>query len=79
LPSRGHHRGKLSQRGGGGKKLKTKPSAKTGSHPNIVRRKVFSIDQLQKYIDPGPPEEAEKFVQLIYEERRQDRERVPAE
>jgi hypothetical protein len=51
---------------------KVNGSPKTGSHPNIVRRKVFSIDQLRKYIDPGPPEEAEKFVQLIYEERRND-------
>jgi len=61
------------------KKVKARPSAKGGSHSNIVRRKVFSIDQLRKYIDPGPREEAEEFVQLIYEERRHDRERVPAE
>jgi nanoRNase/pAp phosphatase (c-di-AMP/oligoRNAs hydrolase) len=61
------------------KRLKTKPTAKARAHAKLVRRKVFSIDEILKYIDPGPPKEAEKFVQLIYEERRQDRERVPVE
>ncbi len=61
------------------KRLNPKATAKARSHPNIVRRKAFSIDEIRKYIDPGRPEEAEEFVQLIYEERRQDRERVPAE
>ncbi|MGD1103351.1 MAG: hypothetical protein ABSA59_14970 [Terriglobia bacterium] len=61
------------------KKLKARPSAKAGIRSNIDRRKAFSIGRLRKYIDPSPPEEAEKFVQLIYEERRNDRERVPAE
>jgi hypothetical protein len=61
------------------KKLKARLPAKNGSRSNIVRHKVFSIGRLRKCIDPGPPEEAEKFVKLIYEERRHDRERVPAE
>ena len=61
------------------KKLKSRPSTKAGNHATTVRSKAFSIDKLRKYIDAGPPEEAEKFVQLIYEERRLDRERVPAE
>jgi hypothetical protein len=61
------------------KKLNARPSAKAGSRSNIGRRKAFSIGRLRKYIDPSPPEEAERFVQLIYEERRNDRERVPAE
>jgi len=45
----------------------------------MVRRKAFSIDDIRKYLDPGPPQEAEELVRLIYEERRQDREREPAE
>ena len=61
------------------KKLKARPSAKAESHPSIARGKIFSISRLRKYIDPGPPEEAERFVQLIYEERCYDHERVPAE
>ena len=61
------------------KKLKTSLPAKAGSRANEVRRRTFSISRLRKYIDPSPPEETEEFVQLIYEERRNDRERVPAE
>jgi hypothetical protein len=30
------------------------------------------MDEVQKFIDPGPAKDAEDFVQLIYEERRQD-------
>jgi hypothetical protein len=55
---------------------KAKPAAKPRSQPDIVRRKSFSVDEIRKYVDPGPAEEAEGFVQLIYDERRQDRERV---
>jgi hypothetical protein len=61
------------------KRLNPKPTTKARSHPSIVQRKPFSIDKIRKYIDPGPPKEVEEFVRLIYEERRQDRERVPAE
>jgi hypothetical protein len=32
------------------------------------------MEEIRKYIDPSPSEEAEEFVRLIYEERRQDRE-----
>jgi hypothetical protein len=58
------------------KKLKGKPAGRVDRHYNIVRRKVFSAEDLLKHIDPGPREEAEEFVRLIYEQRRQDRERV---
>lgn len=58
------------------RRLKAKPRAKTRSHPDVLRRKTFSLDEIRKYVDPGPAEEAERFVRLIYEERRQDRERV---
>ncbi|HMD97661.1 MAG TPA: hypothetical protein VKM93_10085 [Terriglobia bacterium] len=61
------------------KRVKAKPTAKAGSHPSTVPRKAFSIDEIRKYLDPGPPKEAEEFVRLIYDERRLDRERVPAE
>lgn len=36
----------------------------------IVRRKHFSVEELVKHVDPGPCEEAEEFVRLIYEHRR---------
>jgi hypothetical protein len=58
------------------RRLKTKPAAKAKDHPNIVRRKTFTVDEIRKYVDPGSPEEAERFVRLIYEERRQDHELV---
>jgi len=40
--------------------------------PNLVRAGSFSLDQLLSHIDPGPPEESEGFVRLIYEQRRSD-------
>ena len=60
------------------RRVKTEPSAKVGN-ARLVRRKPFSIDEILKYVDPGPPKEAEEFVRLIYGERRPDRERVPAD
>jgi len=74
--ARGYLRGRNGNAGGDVKKFKARLSAKTTHPPNVGRRKVILIGQLRKYIDPGPPEEAEKFVQLIYEERRQERERA---
>jgi hypothetical protein len=71
------HRGvTLKREGVNVRRLKVKPAAKATSHPDIVRRKPFSVDEIRKYVDPGPAEEAERFVRLIYDERRQDRERV---
>ena len=67
---------RLKREGANVRRLKAKPAAKARSHPDIVGRKTFSVDEIRKYVDPGPAEEAEKFVRLIYEERRQDRERV---
>jgi len=67
---------RLKREGTNVRRLKAKPAAKARSHPDIVGRKTFSVDEIRKYVDPGPAEEAEKFVRLIYEERRQDRERV---
>jgi hypothetical protein len=44
-----------------------------------LRRSVFSADELLKHVDPGPPEEAEELVRVIYEQRRLDRERTISE
>jgi len=57
------------------KKLKGKPANRANHHTNIVRRKIFSAEDLMKHLDPGPRGEAEEFVRIIYEQRRQDRER----
>jgi len=47
--------------------------------PSLVARKIFSADEIRKCVDPGPPKEAEKFVELVYEERHLDREPTPLE
>ena len=62
------------------KRLNTKRKARAGEaslsglRPSLGARKIFSADDIRKCVDPGPPEEAEKFVELVYEERRLDRE-----
>jgi len=40
--------------------------------PNLVRTSSFSLDRLLSHTDPGPAEESEAFVRLIYEQRRTD-------
>jgi hypothetical protein len=40
--------------------------------PNLVRADSFSMDRLLSHIDPGPAEESEAFVHLIYEQRHLD-------
>jgi hypothetical protein len=37
--------------------------------PNLFRTGSFSLDRLLSHIDPGPAEEPEAFVRLIYEQR----------
>jgi hypothetical protein len=44
--------------------------------PALVRTSSFSLDRLLSHINPGPAEESEAFVRLIYEQRRTD---VPTE
>jgi len=39
---------------------------------NLVRAGSFSLDRLLSHIDPGPAEESEAFVRLIYEQRHID-------
>ena len=58
------------------KKLRARAPQKTKTYPTIVGRKPFAASEIRKYVDPGPPEEAERFVRLIYAERREDRERT---
>jgi len=41
--------------------------------PNLILRAPVSLDDLLKHRDPGPPEETEEFVRLIYELRRKSR------
>ncbi|MGA3043665.1 MAG: hypothetical protein ABSF54_23060 [Bryobacteraceae bacterium] len=40
--------------------------------PHLFRTGSFSLDRLLSHIDPGPAEESEAFVRLIYEQRRTD-------
>jgi hypothetical protein len=40
--------------------------------PNLIRAGSFSLDRLLSHIDPGPVEESEAFVRLIYEQRHID-------
>lgn len=40
--------------------------------PNLVRAGSFSLDRLLSHLDPGPAEESEAFVRLIYEQRHTD-------
>jgi hypothetical protein len=68
----------LSQ-GGKVKKFNTKPPLRTKRPDEALPRKAFSIDEMRKYLDPGPAKEAAEFVQLIYDERRGDGEGTAAE
>ena len=40
--------------------------------PNLIRAGSFSLDRLLSHIDPGPVEESEAFVRVIYEQRHLD-------
>jgi hypothetical protein len=40
--------------------------------PSLVRTGWSSLDRLLTHIDPGPAEESEAFVNLIYEQRHAD-------
>ena len=40
--------------------------------PNLIRTGSFALDQLLSHIDPGPAEESEAFVNVIYEQRHID-------
>jgi hypothetical protein len=56
--------------------VKRQPSAsrrEPRSRSNLILRGPVSVDDLLQHRDPGPPEEAEEFVRLIYELRRKTR------
>ena len=57
-------------------RARVKPAIRSDRHASIVRRKAFSIEDLVKHVDPGSREEAEQFARVIYDQRRQDRERT---
>jgi len=40
--------------------------------PNLIGPISFSFDRLLSHIDPGTAEEAEAFVQFVYEQRHLD-------
>jgi len=40
--------------------------------PNLARVAPFSLERLLSHTDPGPAEESEAFVRLIYEQRHFD-------
>jgi hypothetical protein len=48
----------------------TSPPAK--DPPNLLRNAPFSLDRLLSHVDPGPAEESEAFVRVIYEQRHMD-------
>jgi len=48
------------------------PSPPVQDPPNLVRAGSFSLERLLSHIDPGPAEESEDFVRLIYDRRHTD-------
>ena len=48
------------------------PQESAKNPQNLARAHEFSLDLLLSHIDPGPAEESEAFVNLIYEQRRLD-------
>jgi len=53
-------------------KMDRVPAHPVKDPPNLVRAGSFSMDRLLSHIDPGPAEESEAFVHLIYEQRHLD-------
>ncbi len=53
-------------------KMERVPSQPVKDPPNLVRVCPFDLDRLLSHIDPGPAEESEAYVRLIYEQRRSD-------
>jgi hypothetical protein len=53
-------------------KMERVPSQPMQDPPNLVRVCPFDLDRLLSHIDPGPAEESEGYVRIIYEQRRSD-------
>ena len=52
--------------------MKREPQHFDKDQPSMVLAKAFDLERLLSHIDPGPAEESEAFVRLIYEQRRAD-------
>lgn len=50
-------------------KMERVPSQPVKYPPSLVRACPFDLDRLLSHIDPGPAEESEAYVRLIYERR----------
>ncbi len=55
------------------------PAGRAPSAQNVVRKGPVSRRDLVRLADPGPPEEAEELVRLIYDLRRKSRPRLLVE
>jgi hypothetical protein len=53
-------------------KMDRVPSQLVEDPPGLIRAGSFSLDRLLSHTDPGPAEESEAFVHLIYEQRHLD-------
>ena len=53
-------------------KMERVPSQPVKDPANLVRVCPFDLDRLLSHIDPGPAEESEAYVRLIYEHRPSD-------
>ena len=53
-------------------KMERVPSQPVNDPANLVRVSPFDLDRLLSHIDPGPAEESEGYVRLIYEQRGSD-------
>jgi hypothetical protein len=53
-------------------KMDRLPQEPVKDPPNLMRAGSFSLERLLRHIDPGPAEESEAFVRLIYEQRHID-------
>src|ERR1022692_1550232 len=53
-------------------KMERVPSQPVKDPLNLVRACPFDLDRLLSHLDPGPAEESEAYIRLIYEQRRSD-------
>jgi hypothetical protein len=53
-------------------KMERIPPQPVKDSANLVRVSPFDLDRMLSHIDPGPAEESEAYVRLIYAQRRSD-------
>jgi len=51
---------------------RSRGSGELAAQRHLVRACPFDLDRLLSHIDPGPAEESEAYVRLVYEQRRSD-------